>query len=234
MARAGAWHRLPPSLGTMELWRGVPPAWREPLGDLRDHIQSIGERLDERARSGSVLPAREQVFRALQVGPTEVSVAIVGQDPYPNPQHACGLSFSVPPGTRPLPGSLRNILAEVRADVGSSVIGDGDLQPWVDQGVMLLNRTLTVTGGAPRSHADLGWDLVTNRIVEVIASASPTAVALLWGADAQRLASWFPHDSVIATSHPSPLSVHRGFSGSRPFSAANRILVGRQRPAVRW
>lgn len=186
------------------------------------------------AGAGAVLPAREQVFRALQVGPTDVSVVIVGQDPYPNPRHACGLSFSVPPGTRPLPASLRNILAEVRADVGSSIVGDGDLQPWVDQGVMLLNRTLTVTGGASRSHADLGWDVVTDRIVDVVAHASPASVALLWGADAQRLASRFPRDSVVMSSHPSPLSAHRGFSGSRPFSAANRILTARHRPAVRW
>ena len=218
----------------MDLWGRVPTAWRAALRDFEPDIARIGVHLDELAAEVRVLPAPDQVFRALQVAPADVRVVIVGQDPYPNPAHACGLAFSVPSGVGPLPPSLRNILDEVRADCGGTAVVEGDLQPWVDQGVLLLNRTLTVTAGSVGSHNALGWRPITRAIVEAVTAADPQVPAILWGAAAQELTPLFDRSSVVASAHPSPLSAHRGFRGSRPFSTVNALLQQRQRTPIRW
>jgi uracil-DNA glycosylase len=218
----------------MELWQEVPAAWREVLQPVAPDIARIGTKLRADASRERTLPMPQQVFRALQVPPQQVRVVILGQDPYPNAEHACGLAFSVPAGVRPLPPSLRNILDEVRADCGGTVIENGDLQPWVNQGVLLLNRTLTVAAGLSNSHHALGWSAVTDAVLKGVVACDPNVVAILWGATAQRTAHLFAPASVVASAHPSPLSAHRGFIGSRPFSRANTILRQRQQPPIRW
>lgn len=217
----------------MDLWELVPKEWRTPLMPVRAELDAISSRLDSMTHQ-QILPAPQNIFRALQIGPQDVSVVIFGQDPYPNPAHACGLSFSVPAGTSPLPGSLRNILLEVQNDTGSSIAVNGDLQPWVEQGVMLLNRALTVQAGVPGSHQGLGWDQVTTQIARVIAHSSSSAIALLWGKQAQQLAPVFASENVITGVHPSPLSAHRGFLGSKPFSRINELRASRQQQPIRW
>jgi uracil-DNA glycosylase len=202
---------------------------------VRIQIDQISREITALESQGlEVLPAPQNVFRALQIAPSDVAVVIVGQDPYPNRLHACGLSFSVPAGTLPLPGSLRNILKEVISDTGQTQVTSGDLQPWVDQGVMLLNRTLTVTLGESNAHKDFGWGLVTDRIIDIVVAHNPDVVAVLWGNHAQRLKSKFNQSNVVLGVHPSPLSAHRGFFGSRPFSAANQILKTRQIEPIQW
>lgn len=204
----------------------------EPVRVQIDHISREITALESQGLE--VLPAPQNVFRALRIAPSDVVVVIIGQDPYPNRLHACGLSFSVPAGTLPLPGSLRNILKEVISDTGQTQVTSGDLQPWVDQGVMLLNRTLTVTAGESNAHKDFGWDLVTDRIIDIVVAHNPDVVAVLWGNHAQRLKSKFNQSNVVLGVHPSPLSAHRGFFGSRPFSAANQILKTRQIEPIQW
>lgn len=219
----------------MDLWGYVPAEWHGGLSPVRSEIESIGHKLAELESTGHrILPSPGNIFRALQTDPRDVQVIIVGQDPYPNPLHACGLSFSVQAGTHPLPGSLRNLLAEVVSDVGSTQIVDGDLQPWAYQGVMLLNRTLTVSAGETNSHAALGWQVVTDRIVEVVMDANPLVIGVLWGKQAQSMANKFTADNVVEGVHPSPLSAHRGFFGSKPFSAVNAKLISRQQSPILW
>ena len=225
--------RLSPSLATVDLWQRVAPVWQDELTHVRPTIHAIGHRLAS-LPAHEVVPGGAAIFRALEVSPDQVRVVIVGQDPYPDPHHACGLAFSVPPGTQPLPPSLRNIVTEVVADVGATMVASGDLQPWADQGVMLLNRSLTTEAGQRASHLGWGWQDVTNAIVQTVVRRSPLVVALLWGAHAHEMATFFPPASVLTAPHPSPLSAHRGFLGSRCFSAANRILEERHVVPVRW
>ena len=217
----------------MDLWSFVPPAWQVDLAPVREVIVEISVKISA-TELQNVLPAPENIFRALNVAPDKVNVVIVGQDPYPNRAHACGLSFSVPAGTTPLPGSLRNILAEVKSDIGQSIVTDGNLQPWVDQGVMLLNQTLTVQEGESLSHATFGWDAVTAQILQVVAQKSPHAIAVLWGKHAQKLEKMFVSENVITGVHPSPLSAHRGFLGSRPFSQVNALRQQRHLAPIQW
>jgi uracil-DNA glycosylase len=165
-----------------------------------------------------------------------VRVLIVGQDPYPTPGHAIGLAFAVARDVRPLPPSLGNILTEVEADLGLPRPSHGDLGAWVDQGVLLLNRCLSVRHGAPGSHRGQGWEEVTDAVVSALAARDAPLVALLWGRDAQQLAPRLRAGgaSVLEVPHPSPLSAHRGFLGSRPFSAANAALEAAGAPPVDW
>ncbi len=214
----------------------VHPSWRAVLAPLEPRLDALEERLRAEAADGhDVLPRREHRLRALAVPFDAVRVLVVGQDPYPTPGHAVGLSFSVAPGTRPLPGSLRNVLAELRADVGAHVApGTGDLTPWAAQGVMLLNRVLTVRAGASGSHRRLGWEAVTDHVVTALAARGTPLVAVLWGRDAQALAPLLAGVPVVAGVHPSPLSAARGFTGSRPFSAVDRALVAQGSTPVDW
>lgn len=211
----------------------VPMSWQEILSPFRTEIDAIGKELQTRADNGErILPDKKYVFRALEIAPSEVRVVIVGQDPYPNASDAIGLSFSVTPRKSGLPGSLMNIQKEIMTDIGSTSTADGDLSRWSDQGVMLLNRVLTVTAGESASHSNLGWQKISQIIVETCAAHG--AIGVLWGASARELASHFPSENLVEGVHPSPLSAHRGFLGSRPFSQINQKLTNRGQNPIIW
>jgi uracil-DNA glycosylase len=165
-----------------------------------------------------------------------VRVLIVGQDPYPTPGHAVGLSFSVAPDVRPLPRSLVNIFTEYRADLGYPQPANGDLSPWAQRGVMLLNRVLTVRPGTPASHRGKGWEAVTECAIRALVAREQPMVAILWGRDAETLRPMLGGENCVSieSAHPSPLSASRGFFGSRPFSRANELLAGMGAEPVDW
>ena len=179
------------------------------------------------------LPAGSDVLRAFTYPLDAVKVLIVGQDPYPTPGHPMGLSFSVAPGVRP-PRSLDNIFKELQADCGVPAPTSGDLTPWAEQGVMLLNRVLTVRPGESASHQGWGWEKVTQCAIEALVARQAPLVAILWGRQAQSLEPMLGTTPIVASAHPSPLSASRGFFGSRPFSRANALLAEQGAPAVDW
>ena len=217
----------------MTLFALVPSPWQSVLEPLRTKIDSIGDELRKRADSGErILPDRDLVFRALQTPPEEVNVVLVGQDPYPNLSDACGLAFSIKPRTSNLPASLMNIQKEIITDIGSTMTADGDLSRWSDQGVLLLNRVLTVKAGESASHNALGWQEITKTIVAHAATRG--ALGLLWGAHARELVALFQPGKVVEGVHPSPLSAHRGFLGSKPFSRINSILIEDGKEPIQW
>ena len=199
-------------------------SWRNVLAPHSSLVADLLKRCEV-----DTLPARADVFRALQIAPNKVRVVIVGQDPYPTPGHAHGLAFSVPAAVKPLPKSLANIFTELQSDLGGRP-ANGDLTAWVDQGVLLLNRVLTVRAGQPGSHRGRGWETVT----EAVLRATNPSVALLWGNDAQTARGFFHGAEIIASAHPSPLSAHRGFFGSRPFSRTNEILLAKGEQPIQW
>lgn len=180
------------------------------------------------------LPAGPNVLRAFTFPMENVRVLIVGQDPYPTPGHAVGLSFSVAPDVRPLPRSLDNIFKEYREDLGFPAPSTGDLTPWCEQGVMLLNRVLTVRPGTPASHRGKGWEAVTECAIRALVARRKPMVAVLWGRDASTLKPMLDDTAVIESAHPSPLSASRGFFGSRPFSRANELLAQRGAEPIDW
>lgn len=195
----------------------------------------MGEFLrDELAAGHRYLPAGPNVLRAFTFPFGEVRVLIVGQDPYPTPGHAVGLSFSVAPEVRPLPRSLDNIFTEYRADLGYDAPANGDLTPWSAQGVMLLNRVLTVRPGTPASHRGKGWEAVTECAIRALVARQQPLVAVLWGRDAGTLKPMLGDTVTIESAHPSPLSASRGFFGSRPFSRANDLLAQMGAQPVDW
>lgn len=211
----------------------IPEPWQAHLMPHEAKVNEIGVTLAKRADAGErILPDRKYVFRALEIDPKDVRVLIIGQDPYPNAQDACGLSFAVTPRKSGLPGSLMNIQKEILTDIGSTSTSDGDLSRWAKQGVMLLNRTLTVTAGDSGSHSNLGWQEITEEIARVCAEEG--AIALLWGNSARELAHLFAENRKIEGVHPSPLSAHRGFLGSKPFSAINKMLLDEGKSAIHW
>jgi uracil-DNA glycosylase len=213
----------------------LPSVWADAVSpDALAQLPLLGARLNQRAPHESILPRSEWVFRALQVPPDRVRVVIVGQDPYPHPSHATGFAFSVPRGVWPLPPSARNILAEREADLGISGGDHFDLSSWADQGVLLINRHITTAAGAPASHKNLGWTVVTDALIDAVVARSPQAVAILWGGQARSLSARLCSLGLIESAHPSPLSAHRGFFGSRPFSRANALLRERGLPAIDW
>jgi uracil-DNA glycosylase len=215
------------------LYSLIPQDWREILRPHEALINDIGAELQLRADSGErILPDRKNVFRALSISPEEVKVVIVGQDPYPNISDAVGLAFAVTPRTSGLPGSLMNIQKEIITDIGATTTADGDLTKWSAQGVLLLNRVLTVTAGDSASHSHLGWQTITETIVRYCAEKG--AIALLWGNSARELAPLFSADKRVEGVHPSPLSAHRGFLGSKPFSAINAMLESTGSTGIIW
>ena len=193
---------------------------------LEDNLPRI-----EREIGAEFLPPAEDVFAALSMPLEDVRVLIVGQDPYPTPGHAMGLSFSTRPGV-PAPRSLKNIYAELGADLGTPGRADGDLRAWVAQGVRLLNRARPAAPGPAGSHRRLGWEAITEAAIRALAGRD--IVAILWGRDAQSCQAYLPGTDCITSPHPSPLSARRGFFGSRPFSRANAALEARGVPAVDW
>ncbi|MBM3690186.1 MAG: uracil-DNA glycosylase [Actinobacteria bacterium] len=204
----------------------VHPTWVPVLDPERETLAWLGDFLRAESAAGHAwLPAGTNILRAFSTPLESVRVLIVGQDPYPTPGHAVGLSFSVSSDTRPLPRSLQNIYRELVEDVGVAQPSNGDLSPWTRQGVMLLNRVLTVRAGEPGSHRGKGWEQITDTAIRgLVERADQPLVAILWGRDAQSLAPLLQDTPVITSAHPSPMSANRGFFGSRPFSRANALL----------
>lgn len=213
----------------------MAPDWADALEPAAGDIAAMGQFLrDELAAGRSYLPAGEHILRAFAEPMANVKVLITGQDPYPTPGHPVGLSFSVAPDVRPLPRSLVNIFAELEADLGIEPSASGDLTPWAEQGVLLLNRVLTVQPGAVGSHRGKGWEAVTEQAIRALAARDTPLMAILWGRDAQGLTPLLGGTPLIESAHPSPLSASRGFFGSRPFSRANELLAGQGASPVDW
>jgi uracil-DNA glycosylase len=213
----------------------VAPDWAEALAPVADTIADIGDFLRAELAAGrGYLPDGPNVLRAFSRPLAEVRVLIVGQDPYPTPGHPVGLSFSVAPEVRPLPRSLNNIYAELESDLGFPPAACGDLSPWFNQGVLLLNRVLTVRPGAPGSHRGKGWEQVTECAIDALVARGGPLVAILWGKDAQSLAPRLNGVAQLASAHPSPMSARYGFFGSRPFSRANAALVAQGATPIDW
>jgi uracil-DNA glycosylase len=213
----------------------IAPDWAEELIGAQPTITELGAFLRaENAAGRGYLPAGDKILRAFMRPLADVKVLIVGQDPYPTPGHPVGLSFSVDAAVRPLPRSLANIYRELDDDLGLTAPHHGDLSAWADQGVLLLNRVLTVQPGQPGSHRGRGWESVTDLAITALVRRGGPLVAILWGRDAQSLRPALGEVPVISSPHPSPLSAARGFFGSRPFSRANASLVGQGGTPVDW
>jgi uracil-DNA glycosylase len=213
----------------------VAPDWAQALAPVDADIAAMGAFLRAELAAGrAYLPHGDQVLRAFQRPLSSVKVLIVGQDPYPTPGHPVGLSFSVAPEVRPLPRSLANIYTELEADLGIKPAPHGDLTRWADQGVMLLNRVLTVRPGEAASHRGRGWEKVTEQAIHEFVRRGGPRAAILWGRDAQSLKPMLGDVPWVESAHPSPLSASRGFFGSRPFSRVNRMLVEQGGAPVDW
>lgn len=213
----------------------VETGWAKALQPVAGEVRAMGEFLRAELAAGrSYLPAGEHVLRAFSQPFEDVRVLIVGQDPYPTPGHPVGLSFSVAPDVRPVPRSLQNIFRELREDLGVPIPSNGDLTPWTRQGVLLLNRVLTVQPGKSGSHAGKGWERVTDQAVRALAARDQPLVAILWGRQAQSLEPLLSDADCLKSVHPSPLSASGGFFGSRPFSRANELLLKRGGKPVDW
>ncbi|WP_110240812.1 uracil-DNA glycosylase [Nocardioides gilvus] len=213
----------------------MSPDWAVALAPVEEDVARVGAFLVAETAAGRAwLPAPERVFAAFRRPLADVRVLLVGQDPYPTPGHAIGLSFAVAPDVRPLPRSLTNIHRELEADLGHPPAPHGDLSAWADQGVLLLNRVLTVRAGDAGSHRRRGWEAVTDRAVAAVVERGGPCVALLWGRDAQQLKASLGPVPAVESAHPSPLSASRGFFGSRPFSRVNQLLVEQGAEPVDW
>jgi uracil-DNA glycosylase len=213
----------------------VEAGWAEALEPVAPQVAAMGEFLRAEIAAGrTYLPAGEHVLRAFKQPFHDVRVLIVGQDPYPTPGHAVGLSFSVAPDVRPIPKSLVNIYKEYADDLGHPLPANGDLTPWAEQGILLLNRALTVQPGKSNSHQGKGWEDVTEQAIKALAARSEPMVAILWGRNARNLRPMLGEVPCIESAHPSPLSAHNGFFGSRPFSRANQLLAEQGAAPVDW
>jgi uracil-DNA glycosylase len=213
----------------------VASDWAAALAPVDDDIVRMGAFLRSEIAAGrGYLPAGDHVLRAFQRPLAEVKVLIVGQDPYPTPGHPVGLSFSVARHVRPLPPSLVNIFKELVDDLGVPAPSCGDLSPWADAGVLLLNRSLTVSPGRANSHRGKGWEAVTERAIRALAHRGGPLAAILWGRDAQSLTASLGPIPWAESVHPSPLSAHRGFFRSKPFSQVNRLLEEQGGTPVDW
>jgi uracil-DNA glycosylase len=214
----------------------VEAGWAKALEPVAGQIAAMGDFLRAEVAAGrTYLPAGSNVLRAFQQPFDAVRVLIMGQDPYPTPGHAVGLSFSVAPQVRPLPGSLLNIFREYSQDLGFPAPSNGDLSPWTGRGVLLLNRALTTAPGKPGAHRGKGWEAVTAQAISALAQRGTPLVAILWGRDAREvkplLGTGVP---CIESAHPSPMSADRGFFGSRPFSRANDLLARQGAEPIDW
>ena len=213
----------------------VEAGWAEALAPVEDRISAMGEFLRAEVAAGrKYLPAGENVLRAFKQPFHAVRVLIVGQDPYPTPGHPVGLSFSVAPDVRPLPKSLINIFREYSDDLGYPAPSNGDLTPWTERGVLLLNRALTVQPGKSAAHRGKGWEEVTDQAIRALAAREEPMVAILWGSDARKLRPLMPGVPCVESVHPSPMSADRGFFGSRPFSRANQLLEQQGADPIDW
>jgi len=213
----------------------VEAGWAEALAPVADRIAAMGEFLRAEIAAGrTYLPAGNNVLRAFQQPFADVRVLIVGQDPYPTPGHPIGLCFSVAPDVRPLPKSLVNIYTEYCEDLGHPQPANGDLSAWTQNGVLLLNRALTVEPGKPNSHQGKGWEEVTEQAIKALAARGGPLVAILWGRNARNLRPLLDPVPCIESAHPSPLSARSGFFGSKPFSRANELLEKQGAQPIDW
>lgn len=213
----------------------IDPGWAEALEPVSGQIAAMGDFLREEAKAGrGHLPSGENILRAFTLPLDRVRVLIVGQDPYPTPGHAVGLCFSVAPDVRPLPPSLVNIFKEYSDDLGYPQPVNGDLSPWFDRGVLLLNRSLSVQPGKPNSHQGRGWETVTEQAIKVLANRGGPMVAILWGRNARDLKPVLGPVPCVESPHPSPMAARHGFFGSRPFSRANELLVQQGAEPIDW
>ena len=213
----------------------IDAGWAQALEPVADRIGAMGQFLRAEIAAGRrYLPAGENVLRAFKAPFADVRVLIVGQDPYPTPGHAVGLSFSVAPEVKRLPASLVNIFREYADDLGYPAPSSGDLTPWSERGVLLLNRVLTVAPGKPGSHRGQGWEEVTEQAIRALAAREAPLAAILWGRDARTLVPLLDGVGCVESAHPSPYSATSGFFGSRPFSRANQLLVQRGAEPVDW
>jgi uracil-DNA glycosylase len=209
--------------------------WATAMEPVAANIAAMGDFLRQEIAEGrGYLPSGENVLRAFKQPFHQVRVLIVGQDPYPTPGHPIGLCFSVAADVRPLPKSLVNIFTEYSDDLGHPTPSNGDLSPWTEQGVLLLNRALTVQPGKPNSHQGKGWETVTEQAIRALAARDEPLVAILWGRNARNLKPLLGDTPCIESAHPSPLSAHNGFFGSRPFSRANDLLGRAGAEQVDW
>lgn len=204
------------------------PKWRELLGAKVELLATLESKLI----GEDYLPSQGCVLKSLSYDPRIAKVLILGQDPYPNSIDAMGLAFSTGRTDGKLPASLKNIFTELNSDLGVQIPTSGDLTPWCEQGVVLLNRTLTCRNGESDSHRDIGWREFTDTVVRVLANQG--VVAILWGKSAQGVTDFFEFKKVITSVHPSPLSAYRGFFGSKPFSNANKALIGAGKEPIDW
>lgn len=213
----------------------VDSGWAAALAPVAGRIAAMGDFLREEVAAGrTYLPAGANVLRAFQAPLADVRVLVVGQDPYPTPGHAIGLSFAVDRSVRPIPRSLSNIYRELKSDLGIALPPHGDLTKWTRSGVLLLNRVLTVAPGLPASHKGKGWEQVTERAIAALVARKSPLAAILWGKDAQTLVPMLGEVPYIASAHPSPMSADRGFFGSKPFSRANELLAAQGAEPVDW
>jgi uracil-DNA glycosylase len=225
----------------LPLNRLLAPDWAEALAPVAGELRTVLDFLATEVAAGhTVLPSPSNVLRAFQRPLADVKVLVVGQDPYPTPGHAVGLSFSVDKRTRPIPRSLANIYTELEADLGLPARIHGDLSRWADRGVLLLNRVLSVRAGAAGSHRGKGWEKITTAAITAVAErrapdgGKRPLVAILWGKDADSVRPLLGTTPVLASAHPSPLSASRGFFGSRPFSHANALLQEQGATPIDW
>lgn len=213
----------------------VDPSWRPALAPVEPAVAALGAFLRAEVAAGhGYLPAGRHVLRAFEQPLDAVRVLIVGQDPYPTPGHPVGLSFSVAADVSPVPRSLANIYTELGTDLGLPRPTSGDLTPWAERGVLLLNRVLTVRPGKPASHRGRGWEEVTAAAIDALTARGGPLVAILWGRDARSLRPRLESIPCVESAHPSPLSAHSGFFGSRPFSRTNELLVQQGADPVDW
>jgi uracil-DNA glycosylase len=220
---------------TANLWSSVPVAWQGALSSCEPELEQIGRLLTQNEHAGlKVVPEVTDIFAALAMSPSDVSVVVIGQDPYPTPSHAIGLAFAVPNETKPLPGSLRNIFKEVASDTGLESATGAALEKWVQQGVLLLNTSLTTNSGLRAAHSSWPWEPIVRAMIEHVVQINPKVVGLLLGNHAKQFADYFDPDSTVLTAHPSPLSASRGFLGSKPFTRVNKILASLSRPEIIW
>jgi uracil-DNA glycosylase len=228
----------------------IHASWAIALAPVQPQFDEIAAFLDRESLAGSeILPPAQNIMRVFSIPVNSVRVLIVGQDPYPTPGHAIGLAFAVDSKVHPLPRSLSNIFTELESDTGAPRPRTGDLSGWAQQGVMLLNRVLTVRSGEAGSHRGQGWEAVSQRVIEVLATrdlnpgvhykaalagSDLALVAILWGKQAASLRQFLGETLIVESAHPSPLSARRGFFGSRPFSQANESLARQGAPPIDW
>ena len=212
----------------MDLFDQLHPDWQKTLTEYRPLVTKIDSLIDK----NDVTPAYETIFAAYQLPPSQVKVAIFGQDPYPTPGYAHGLAFSVSSSTQPLPASLRNIFKELESDCGVKADSNGDLHRWTNEGVFLLNQVLTTKPKQSLAHEDFGWQEFTQATAQVVGESG--AIGIFWGSKAQKLTQYFDPALSISSPHPSPLSAYRGFFGSAPFSKTNAMLRAQGKREINW